>query len=194
MNLNELRDRAYKTACEHGFHEEEKSNNHYFMLIITELAEAVEADRKGQYADLEHWEEHYKLLGQHAEFLTRLRDSGFEAFIKGTFEEELADAAIRCLDFCGMEDIDLSYLQDILERTSSKDLINDFDKKWNMAECIFRVSSSLFVNFFNNKEKINSILLRIFSLAEKLNIDLEKYIELKMAYNENRPYKHEKSY
>lgn len=30
MNLNEWRDRAYKTACEHGWHEEEYSNEHFY--------------------------------------------------------------------------------------------------------------------------------------------------------------------
>lgn len=29
MNLNELRDKAYKTACEHGVHDQELSNNHF---------------------------------------------------------------------------------------------------------------------------------------------------------------------
>lgn len=46
MNLNELRDKAYKTACEHGFHDQELSNNHFLCLVISELMEAVEADRK----------------------------------------------------------------------------------------------------------------------------------------------------
>lgn len=49
MNLNALRDRAYKTACEHGFHDAELGNEHYLMLVVTELSEAVEADRKGRY-------------------------------------------------------------------------------------------------------------------------------------------------
>lgn len=31
MELNELRDRAYKTACDHRFHEEELSNRHFFQ-------------------------------------------------------------------------------------------------------------------------------------------------------------------
>lgn len=48
MNLNELRDRAYKTACDHGFHDEELSNEHCLCLVISELMEAVEADRKGK--------------------------------------------------------------------------------------------------------------------------------------------------
>lgn len=50
MNLNELRDRAYKTACEHGFHDEELSNEHCLCLVLSELMEAVEADRKGRFA------------------------------------------------------------------------------------------------------------------------------------------------
>ena len=48
MNLNELRDKAYKNACEHGFHDQELSNEHCLCLIISELMEAVEADRKGK--------------------------------------------------------------------------------------------------------------------------------------------------
>lgn len=43
MDLNELRDRAYKTACDHGFHDEELSNEHCLCLVISELMEAVEA-------------------------------------------------------------------------------------------------------------------------------------------------------
>lgn len=46
MNLNELRDKTYKIACEHGFHDTELSNKHFLCLIISELMEAVEADRR----------------------------------------------------------------------------------------------------------------------------------------------------
>ena len=31
INLNILRDRAYKIACEHGFHDKELSNEHCFL-------------------------------------------------------------------------------------------------------------------------------------------------------------------
>ena len=34
MNLNELRDKAYKTACEHGVHDQELSNNHFLCLVM----------------------------------------------------------------------------------------------------------------------------------------------------------------
>ena len=42
INLNELRNRAYKTACEHGFHDKELSNEHCLCLIVGELMEAVD--------------------------------------------------------------------------------------------------------------------------------------------------------
>ena len=49
IDFNALRDREYKCACEHGFHNTELSNGHLLMLVITELSEAVEADRKGRF-------------------------------------------------------------------------------------------------------------------------------------------------
>lgn len=48
INLNELRNIAYKTACENGFHDKDLSNAHILCLVISELMEAVEADRKGR--------------------------------------------------------------------------------------------------------------------------------------------------
>lgn len=53
MNLNELRDKTYKIACEHGFHDTELSNKHFLCLIISELMEAVEADRRGKRANVD---------------------------------------------------------------------------------------------------------------------------------------------
>lgn len=49
IDFNALRDRSYKCACDHGFHDTDLSNGHLLMLVITELSEAVEADRKGKY-------------------------------------------------------------------------------------------------------------------------------------------------
>ena len=41
INLNILRDQAYKIACNHGFHDKELSNEHFLCLVISELMEAV---------------------------------------------------------------------------------------------------------------------------------------------------------
>lgn len=60
INLNELRNRAYKTACEHGFHDKRLSEEHCLCLVISELMEAVEADRKGKRADRESFKSSYE--------------------------------------------------------------------------------------------------------------------------------------
>ena len=56
-DLNKLRDRAYQIAKAHGFHEKEVSDETYLMLIITEISEAVNADRKGEHAKIKEFED-----------------------------------------------------------------------------------------------------------------------------------------
>lgn len=34
---------SYKIACDHGFHDEELSDDHWLCLIVSEIMEAVEA-------------------------------------------------------------------------------------------------------------------------------------------------------
>ena len=95
LTLNELRDKAYKIADEHGFHE----NNDFartLMLIVSELSEAMEADRNDKWA-------------KECTNKTPLLDTEYEAFVKGTVEEEIADAFIRLLDLAGTWNIDLDW-------------------------------------------------------------------------------------
>lgn len=42
--------------------------------------------------------------------------------------------------------------------------------------------------------ELADVCIRVFDLAAKLNINLEQEIVNKMAYNETRPYKHDKAY
>ena len=43
--LNALKDRAYKWAVEHGFHEKEMSDAFWLGLVMSEAGEAINADR-----------------------------------------------------------------------------------------------------------------------------------------------------
>ena len=101
MNLNELRDRAYKTACEHGFHDEELSNEHCLCLVISELMEAVEADRKGKQPLIEQFN-----CGM--SYPKNNLKQVYDCCIKGTVAEELADAVIRLLDLAGLRNLNLN--------------------------------------------------------------------------------------
>ena len=100
MNLNELRDKSYKNACEHGFHDQELSNEHCLCLIISELMGAVEADRKGKQPLIEQFNCGISYPKNNLKQV-------YDYCIKGTVAEEIADAAIRLLDFCGLRKIEL---------------------------------------------------------------------------------------
>jgi hypothetical protein len=73
------------------------------MLVVSELSEALEADRKSQDA--------YARVGVAREALNILDDAEFKDFytnnIKGTVNEELADANIRINDINGGYNLDL---------------------------------------------------------------------------------------
>ncbi len=193
MNLNELRDRAHKTACDHGFHDEELSNEHCLCLVISELMEAVEADRKSRHFD----KEKYK-IGEYAECQGWLTNEEkfinvFNRYIKDTIEDELADAAIRLLDLCGLRKIDIEDFTEEMIYEATESCNNE-----TFTESIYAISTIPirceyeYDSLFN--EQVNSMLLGIIGLANHLGIDLLWHIEQKMQYNELRENKHGKRY
>ena len=90
---NALRDKVHANAVEKGFWDENNSPEHYLCLVISELMEAVEADRKNRYANLREFD---------TECCERVYfTENFEQYVKDTVEDELADAVIRILDLAG---------------------------------------------------------------------------------------------
>ena len=180
-NLNNLRDKAYRCAVAHGWHEEEKSHMHWLCLVISELMEAVEADRKGRHANVNMYHEICR------SYIPSIpKKNGFifayEETIKGTVEEELADACIRLFDYAGVTEYDL----------------DDFDYNESdtddYSEMTFTESMYNITNYIMEWD-ITVVLDEIFAFCRDRNIDIFWHIEQKMKYNELRPYKHgDKSY
>lgn len=172
-NLNTYRDHAYKIACEHGFHETPHSVEHLKCLIVSELMEAVEADRKGYNADMDAFDKYEGLISF---------DENFERHVKDTVADELANACIRIFDLAGYKNIDLES-----RKTPAIVPVGTFTEK------IYDV-----VHVLVGCEQLNRCLkltlMRIFLLAVVMGIDIEKHIQLKMEYNASRPYKHGKKY
>lgn len=110
--MEQLIKRAHQVAKEKGFWESERNKGELLMLIVSELAEALEALRKGHYADKSISDELYRDIEVHRfddEFniMDGSWKAGFEANIKSSFEDELADVAIRLFDLCGGLGVDL---------------------------------------------------------------------------------------
>ena len=103
INLNELRNIAYKTACEHGFHDKRFSEEHFLCLIILELMEAVEAERKGRLGKncKSRFEMDYNRYPALVEEEKRFKCS-FENHVKDTLPDKLSNAVICLLDLAGL--------------------------------------------------------------------------------------------
>jgi len=144
LKLNDVCKEMHQIALAKGFEPQAIPVN--LMLIVSELSEALEADRKNRHAKVKAFETQVptKLIDMNGgclivdqatkEYISEsmARDmckSAFERTIKDTFEDEIADAFMRLMDLCG-----------------------------------------------------------------EYNIDIEKHIKLKAAYNQLRPPKHGKAY
>lgn len=186
VDWNKLRDRAHQTSVEHGFYENKPSNIHFLCLIISELMEAVEADRINKRAVLCSWEgERYSIFSDQTFHSGNIQFKvNFEEFIKNTLEDELADVVIRCLDLAGANNIDIHYC-------APPDFLNEgktlTEKVWYLAWVLtnknFRLSTQL-----------NLTVRGCFQLADDYCFDLLWHIEKKMMYNSLRGQKHGKRY
>ena len=182
MNLNKLRDKAYQCAVAHGWHDENQSDEHFLCLVISELMEAVEADRKGMHAKRDNFEYYMK---------QRKRDDGefmsaFKHDIKDSVEDELSDACIRLLDLAGLRGYDLDSFD--YEGSDTEDYSD-----MSFTESMFKICVYITDNFYRDEPFI--FLNEIFAFCRDRNIDIFWHIKQKMKYNELRPYKHgDKSY
>lgn len=177
MDLNELRDKAYRNAVVHGWHEENLSDEHFLCLVISELMEAVEADRKGMHANRDIFEYYMK---------QRRRDDeefmyAFKHDIKDSVEDELSEACIRLLDLAGLRGYDLDSFD--YEGSDTEDYSD-----MSFTESMFKICVYITDNFYRDESFI--FLNEIFAFCRDRNIDIFWHIKQKMKYNELRPYKH----
>ena len=187
INLNELRDRAYKTACEHGFHDEELSNKHHLCLVISELMEAVEADRKGRLGKKckSRFEMDYNRYPALVEEEKRFKCS-FEKHVKDTLPDKLSNAVICLLDLAGLRGISLESASNDINSEYMDDIAYMYSQL-SFTEAIYSIFIKPIVDYKYLSTIINDMIFSIFALAKHLDIDLLWHIEQKMRYNELRP-------
>ncbi len=73
MTRNEFAYKAHKNAKKKGFWKERLSYEHCLMLVITDIAEAIEADRKDRRAFLVQFEAGAFIVGYHDGSSTKRR-------------------------------------------------------------------------------------------------------------------------
>ena len=110
--MEQLIKKAHEMAKEKGFWETERNVSELLMLIVSELAEALEALRKDHYADkgvVKDLLQDLELNKTDEEFVIKALEFKvkFDEGVKSSFEDEIADVAIRLFDLCGGLGIDL---------------------------------------------------------------------------------------
>ena len=186
--LNALKDKAYKTAVAHGFHEEEKPDAYWLGLVMSEMGEAINADQKGWLADAVLFNDDLAKMP--------FKDS-FEAHIKDSVEDELADVVIRLLDFAGLKGYKLStdeYLDSFI-LSALEEL-----KTSGLPGLLLIFIYGLYYNYrFHDLEKCVCRIIRIISgcfdkMTGGSDCDLWWFVKQKMRYNEQRPMLNGKRY
>ena len=132
--ISDLVSNSYRVAKEHGFHDDYHSSAHYMMLVLSEVGEMVEADRKNRRARVHDFQYITSLTAVEPDVANHY----FEKMIKDTFEDEIADVVIRLCDFCGSLNV-LPYTNDVMV-----DMSEEFAKFWgdkSVCEQCFALSS-----------------------------------------------------
>ena len=191
----ELIKRAYGIAKSHGFHEKELSVEHMMMLVIGEVGEAVEADRRGKYADLSAVDSNVQAF-----------DEWFKFAVKDTVADELADVAIRLYDVCGTLGIEPAVIEasDENEATMARAFVDSFFDRSFVERChalchILTMATNESRKEYDGSSSclpnvIGSALCLLDFIAKDKGVNLLKHVDLKMRYNQSRPPKHGKRY
>jgi hypothetical protein len=188
--LNRYAKDCHQRAVAKGFWDEFHSVGHYLMLVVSELSEAVEADRIGKWA---------KLDPDTIDTLQRIAGAPYtQEFlreVKDRVEDEIADAVIRMLDLLGWMTKDRA----LSEKEVEIDLgVSAFyiDGEMTLADALWPILQEVccHCNMYAHRTAILYAIKSLELLCDRLGIDLMAHIDLKLKYNETRPAKHGKKY
>lgn len=177
MDLQKLSQEAFETAKAHGWHDIELPDETYLMLIITEIAEAVQADRKYRHAFKD-------------KFLASLKpeDDGdmfsmlYEQYIKNSVEDELSDILIRCLDLAALRGISLDGVTEMTQKTFH---VRDY----SLARLCYALCCHV-TAIIPLRCKIADVMAYTLAWCSFKSIDIDFFVEQKMRYNKLRDWKH----
>lgn len=169
-NYNEFRKEVGEVNKAKGIHDKIYSYNHSLSLIFSELYEAMEADRLGNRVDKMNldFEELHEIITQNkAKYI-----EFYNKHIKGTVEEELADAYLRLFDLAYVANVDLYYI----DKSKLKELTGGY-----ITEDILIIIEDTLKR--SRKTQLSYLLNYIKQLSYKHNAFLKLHSRLKLDYN-----------
>lgn len=172
LDLQELARKIHINASRKGFYDGQKEagfESNQLYEIAKEVAEMHEAYKKNRFANSN-------------EFVSK---EDFELNIKDTFEDEMADIVIRCLDYM--------YWKKFTIYSPAK-----FEVNFTLLNESFYYITTLCIEMTKNALSgaaiIYEVYCMIFSIAYEMEIDVDKHIIAKMEYNKQRERLHGKAF
>lgn len=201
MNILQYRQEIHKNNVAKGFWDKGPNENkgERVMLIVSELGECLEAHRTGNLFDpltrLRHGMPVPGTEGWAWEIVDTQPEAWlnwFNAEVKNSVQDEMADVVIRILDYCegfGIQPIGREY-----RKISTGNFGND------LLRLNHYIIEAYHDEFADEKYRGMSgkdwgyVLSAIESFCQWWNIDIEQHVQWKMRYNATRPQKHGKAY
>lgn len=186
--LNRYAKDFHERAVAKGFWDEPRSVGHCLMLAYGELHEAIEADRLGKWARLDH--DTIDTL-QRIEGAPYARE--FLRLVKDTVEDEIADAVIRLLDLLGWM---IESGTPLVGLDNVRGEFGNTAPPKDLTDALLRVvcSSVLPLSFCSILEAVLDPIKSLEQLCDHLGINLMTHIDLKLKHNATRPALHGKKY
>lgn len=193
-NLTELSKKVYQLQIDKGWCKpnEKRDIETLKILILSEAFEAFEAYRKNVYSpssssliplysSIDTWGSSHNVI--------------FKEQVKDTFEDEIADVAIRALDLAGYLELDfgdytLNTLPVYYKLEGDKDQYTKALKVLGNLTLPDTKSKYIWGNYSPSLNLVFNILQWCKEVAYVFNFDLMQHIELKLAYNKTRPFRH----
>ena len=172
----ELIQKIYEDACAKGFHTEYKSDQHWLIMVITEVAEAIEADRQNRYVKLNPTIKAVfnDITKSDEAFIDR-----FKQYIKNHVEDELADKG-----FFDLPDPTIKADKMFFASFSFTEVAYDLTKHIIVDEAFLEAMEAFLPN----------IIQYVYDWADSMGIDLDWFVEQKIRYNSLREPLHNKKY
>ena len=180
-------DEIFKVANTHGWLDEPRTSEQLLGLVVTEVAEVVEADRNNKRANSDSFFDVLKVQSMSEEGLSEhwygmWYEEYYKMYVRGSIEEELADVIIRILDMTKE-----LYGNNMVWNGSYPNGCEVYNKDKKAVE-----NAWVFVHDVLNWStfRICDSISFIYDWAESLGINLDQHIEWKIKYNDLRPYRH----
>jgi len=178
-DIQTIANKIHSQNIDKGFWENPNSKHRQICLIISELSEAIEADRKNKIADILQFKRDCKVL-------EKFSNMSFLDNIKDTISDELADAWIRIVDYHFWL-IKNKVAENGFMHVSTFTIKDEFE--YNIAmimkEALGIIDSYKYLNFAR---------FSIEKLCKHQSIPLELHVHWKLEWNKRREKMHGKSY